>query len=58
MIQRVDVNGKKSPGSELKIGVPQGYMLGPFLFRINDLPYLIKDKHYIVLFAADTSLLF
>ncbi|CAH2211370.1 jg21981 [Pararge aegeria aegeria] len=59
-IQKVDVNGKRSNGSVMKIGVPQGSILGPFLFLIyiNDLPYLAKDKHGIVLFADDTSLTF
>ncbi|CAH2245090.1 jg15928 [Pararge aegeria aegeria] len=59
-IQKVDVNGKRSNGSVMKIGVPQGSILGPFLFLIyiNDLPYHAKDKHGIVLFADDTSLTF
>ncbi|GBP84139.1 Probable RNA-directed DNA polymerase from transposon BS [Eumeta japonica] len=58
--QKVDVNGKKSSGSIVHMGVPQGSILGPFLFLvyINDLPSLVKDVHEIVLFADDTSLLF
>lgn len=59
-IQRVDVNGKRSPGSPVTMGVPQGSILGPFLFLvyINDLPYFVKDDHEVVLFADDTSLFF
>lgn len=59
-VQMVDVNGKRSPGSSISMGVPQGSILGPFLFLvyINDLPYLVKEKHEIVLFADDTSLIF
>ncbi|MBF2463459.1 reverse transcriptase family protein, partial [Listeria welshimeri] len=59
-IQKIDVNGKRSPGAMLDMGVPQGSILGPFLFLIyiNDLPYLVEKKHKIVLFADDTSLIF
>ncbi|CAH2230232.1 jg19986 [Pararge aegeria aegeria] len=59
-IQKVDANGKRSNRSVVKMGVPQGSILGPFLFLIyiNGLPYLAKDKHGIVLFADDTSLTF
>lgn len=54
------VNGARSSGSKLRMGVPQGSILGPFLFLvyINDLPQLVRNKHDLVLFADDTSLLF
>ncbi|KAG6447147.1 hypothetical protein O3G_MSEX004791 [Manduca sexta] len=59
-VQIVDANGKQSPGSIVTMGVPKGSILGPFLFLIyiNDLPYFIRDKCEVVLFADDTSLLF
>ena len=42
------------------MGVPQGSILGPFLFfvYINDLLHLLKEQPQMVLFADDTSLIF
>ena len=59
-IQKVDINGEKSQGSPVLMGVPQGSILGPFLFLvyINDLPHMVNNLHDIVLFADDTSLVF
>ncbi|KAI8423332.1 hypothetical protein MSG28_014346 [Choristoneura fumiferana] len=59
-IQKVDINRTQSAGSAVKLGVPQGSILGPFLFLvyINDLPHLLEQKCNIVLFADDTSLIF
>ncbi|CAF4750832.1 unnamed protein product [Pieris macdunnoughi] len=57
---KVQVNGINSLGSEITMGVPQGSILGPFLFLvyINDLPQLVQNKPKMVLFADDTSLIF
>lgn len=59
-LQKVHVNGTQSKGSFLQIGVPQGSILGPFLFLIyiNDLPAVVQNLCEIVLFADDTSLIF
>ena len=58
--QLVQINGVNSSGLNVKMGVPQGSILGPFLFLIyiNDLPRLLENKLNMVLFADDTSLIF
>ena len=55
--QVVDFNGSTSDILEIKTGVPQGSVLGPFLFSvyINDLP-LCTDKFNMIMYADDTTL--
>ena len=52
--QRVTINGKFSPWSDISAGVPQGSVLGPLLFLIyiNDLAEAVDSE--IRIFADDT----
>ena len=54
--QRVCMNGYHSNWSSINAGVPQGSILGPFLFLlfINDIVDVVSNK--MKLFADDTSL--
>ena len=55
--QRVSLHGTLSAKGEVKVGVPQGSILGPLLFSIyvNDLPTAITDVD-VNLYADDTEL--
>jgi len=57
--QFVHVYGTNSNYHDIKLGIPQGSILGPILFilYINDLPNALKDSSSI-LFADDTSIFF
>ena len=56
--QFVYYNGPKTSKQQICTDVPQGSVLGPFLFLlyVNDLPNLIEDSQ-ITMFADDTNLL-
>jgi ribonuclease P/MRP protein subunit RPP40 len=53
--QYVTINGKSSPWTEVKSGIPLGSVLGPVLFVIfiNDLPAIVKSM--VKIFADDTK---
>ena len=55
--QIVECNGFQSDSLEIKIGIPQGSVLSPFLFSvyINDLP-LCTDMFNMIMYADDTTL--
>ena len=57
--QYVFVNGNRSDVAEIVTGVPQGSVLGPFLFLvyINDFPHTFQNDNEIALFADDTSII-
>ena len=55
--QLVKSNGFQSDSLEIKTGIPQGSLLGLFLFLlyINDLP-LCTDMFNMIMYADDTTL--
>ena len=55
--QYVEIEGKSSSLRSVNSGVPQGSILGPFLFilTVNDMPASIPDK--VVSYADDTTVL-
>ena len=57
--QQVKINEVRSDFVPIELGVPQGSVLGPFLFLvfINDLPSFLSSV-YTKIFADDTTLLF
>ena len=59
-VQKVKINGNLSKETKVKLGVPQGTVLGPILFSlyINDLFSLLPiDDSVCVCYADDTAIL-
>jgi len=56
--QYTEVNNRRSAFLPIKLGVPQGSLLGPRLFTIytNDLPDHVKDG-FILMYADDTTII-
>ena len=54
--QVVNIKGESSEAKHIKSGIPQGSVLGPFLFLlfVNDIPELVKSMLY--LFADDNKI--
>ena len=57
--QYVYANGNRSDIAKITTGVPQGSVLGPFLFLvyINDLPQILGNDNKMALFADDTFII-
>ena len=57
--QMVDIDGVRSDELDIRMGVPQGSILGPLLFLIfvNDLPRVVGEQKNLTMFADDNSYL-
>ena len=57
--QYVYANGNRSDIAKITTGVPQGSVLGPFLFfvYINELPQILENDNKMALFADETSII-